>query len=195
VHFAKKLRPLVQSGQVRCSVRIWKQPRVRVGGRYALPPGEIEVVSLRGIGRRQITSQLARRSGFDSVEDLLAVAQHGEGDFVFLVEFVYRDSPSGEVRSSRGRRPGRQDQPVGVLRNIGPTIARRLEAVGVRTRGDLESVGPAEIFRRVSDEYPSETISLCYYLYSLEGALRDLHWDSIGDARKAKLRRAAGLED
>jgi hypothetical protein len=74
-----------------------------VGGRYALPPGEIEVVSLRGIGSRQITSQLARRSGFDSVEDLLAVAQHGEGEFVFLVEFVYRHSPSSEVRSSRGR--------------------------------------------------------------------------------------------
>jgi hypothetical protein len=89
VQFAKRLRPLVQSGQVTCSVRIWKQPRVRVGGRYALPPGEIEVTSIRGISRSQITPRLARRSGFDSVEDLLQVAQHGEGEFVFVVEFVY----------------------------------------------------------------------------------------------------------
>jgi len=43
VQIAKRLRPLVQSGEVTFSVRIWKQPRVKVGGRYSLPPGEIEV--------------------------------------------------------------------------------------------------------------------------------------------------------
>jgi hypothetical protein len=81
----------VQSGEVTCSVRIWKQPRVKVGGRYALPPGEIEVTAIRGLLRRQITPALARRSGFDSVAELLKVARHGRGDIVFLVEFVYRD--------------------------------------------------------------------------------------------------------
>ena len=86
---AKALRPRVQSGEITCSVRIWKQPRVKVGGRYALPPGEIEVTGLRGIGRDEITPRLARRSGFDSVEELLAVAQHGGGEFVFVVDFVY----------------------------------------------------------------------------------------------------------
>jgi hypothetical protein len=70
-------------------VRIWKQPRVKVGGRYALPPGEIEVTSIRGLSRNQITPNLAHRSGFGSVEELLQIAQHGEGEFVFLVEFVY----------------------------------------------------------------------------------------------------------
>ena len=91
MQFAKALRPKIQSGEVTCSVRIWKQPHVKVGGRYALPPGEIEVVSIRGITRAEITPRLARRSGFDSVEDLLRVAQHGEGEFVFLVEFIYRE--------------------------------------------------------------------------------------------------------
>ena len=91
MQFTKNLRPLVQSGQVTCSVRIWKQPRVKVGGRYSLPPGEIEVVSVRGITREQITTGLARRSGFSSVEELLEVAQHGEGEFVFLVEFIYQE--------------------------------------------------------------------------------------------------------
>jgi len=91
VQFTKILRSLVQDGTVTCSVRIWKQPRVKVGGRYALPPGEIEVTSIRGITRADITPGLARRSGFDSVEELLEVAQHGSGEFIFLVEFVYRD--------------------------------------------------------------------------------------------------------
>ena len=91
MQFAKALRPRVQSGEITCSVRIWKYPRVKVGGRYPLPPGEIEVTSIRGITRRQITQRLARRSGFESVEDLLRLAQHGEGEFVFLVEFVYHE--------------------------------------------------------------------------------------------------------
>ena len=97
MQFAKRLRPLVQSGEVTCSVRIWKQPHVKVGGRYALPPGEIEVTAIRGLLRRQITPALARRSGFDSVEELLKVAQHGEGDIVFLVEFVYHDPGFGRA--------------------------------------------------------------------------------------------------
>ncbi|MFM9885087.1 MAG: TfoX/Sxy family DNA transformation protein, partial [Burkholderiales bacterium] len=35
------------------------------------------------------------------------------------------------------------------LTNIGPTIAARLEAVGVRTVGDLRRIGPARVFQRV----------------------------------------------
>jgi hypothetical protein len=89
VQFAKALRPRVQSGEITCSVRIWHRPHVKVGGRYSLPPGEIEVVSIRGITRKQITQALAKRSGFDSVDELLEVAQHGAGQFVFVVEFVY----------------------------------------------------------------------------------------------------------
>jgi hypothetical protein len=92
MQFAKRLRPLVQSGEVTCSVRIWQQPRVKLGGRYALPPGQIEVTSIREISPNQITPRLARRSGFESVEELLRVAQHGRGEFIFLVEFVYHAS-------------------------------------------------------------------------------------------------------
>lgn len=92
MQFAKPLRSRVRSGEVTCSLRIWKQPRVKVGGRYALPPGEIEVTGIHGITRDEITPALARRSGFDSVDDLLAVAQHGSGEFVFVVEFVYHEA-------------------------------------------------------------------------------------------------------
>jgi hypothetical protein len=89
LQFAKALRPRIQSGEITCSVCIWQRPQVKVGGRYSLPPGEIEVVSLRGITRDQISTALAKRSGFDSVAELLKVAQHGKGEFVFVVEFVY----------------------------------------------------------------------------------------------------------
>lgn len=71
------------------SVRIWKQPRVKVGGRYALPPGEVEVVAIEAIPRELLSDEIARESGFDDLDALLAVAQHGSGEAVFLVSFVY----------------------------------------------------------------------------------------------------------
>ena len=41
-----------------------------------------------------ITPELARRSGFLGVVDLLKVAKHGRGENVYLVEFKYRpDNP------------------------------------------------------------------------------------------------------
>lgn len=89
MQFAKALRGRVRSGDITCSVRIWRQPRVKVGGRYALPPGEIVVDHLIEIGLADITPELAARSGFDSVEQLLVIARHGRGDRVFMVEFHY----------------------------------------------------------------------------------------------------------
>jgi hypothetical protein len=38
---------------------------------------------------QDITPDLARRSGFLGVVDLLKTAKHGPGQRVFLVEFVY----------------------------------------------------------------------------------------------------------
>jgi len=87
--FAKRLREPVMRGEVTCSVRIWQRPHVRVGGRYPLGPGAIEVTAIREIGMGDITPDLARRSGFLGVVDLLKVAKHGPGERVFLVEFEY----------------------------------------------------------------------------------------------------------
>ena len=87
--FAKHLRERVMRGEITCSVRIWQRPHVKTGGRYALGPGEIEVTSIREISMQDITPDLARRSGFLGVVDLLKVAKHGPGERVYLVEFEY----------------------------------------------------------------------------------------------------------
>jgi hypothetical protein len=89
--FSKRLRDRVMLGEITCSVRIWQRPRVRTGGRYPLGPGAIHVNSVREIEWDKITPELARRSGFDDVADLLSVARHGAGDNVYLVEFEYRE--------------------------------------------------------------------------------------------------------
>jgi hypothetical protein len=89
--FSKPLRDRVMLGEIECSVRIWQRPRVKTGGSYRLGPGTIHVTSVREIGWDGITPELARRSGFADVEDLLKVAKHGSGDTVYLVEFEYRE--------------------------------------------------------------------------------------------------------
>jgi hypothetical protein len=87
--FTRRLREPVMRGEVTCSVRIWQSPRVKVGGRYALGAGHIEVTSIREIGLAAVTPELARRSGFAGLVDLLKVAKHGPGEKVYLVEFEY----------------------------------------------------------------------------------------------------------
>ena len=87
--FAKPLRARVAAGQITSSVRLWQSPRVRIGGRYPLAGGAIKVTGLTEIDLADITDDLARRSGFASVEDLMATARHGRGERVFLVEFSF----------------------------------------------------------------------------------------------------------
>jgi hypothetical protein len=89
--FTKRLRGPVMLGEITCSVRIWQRPHVKVGGRYPLGPGAIHVTSVREIVLEDVTPELARRSGFEDVEDLLSVAKHGPGENVYLVEFEYRE--------------------------------------------------------------------------------------------------------
>jgi hypothetical protein len=89
VQFTKRLRELVKRGEITCSVRIWINPRVRVGGRYKLDSGCIVVDGIRQIDWDGITPKLARESGFAGVADLLKTAKHGRGHNVYLVEFHY----------------------------------------------------------------------------------------------------------
>jgi hypothetical protein len=87
--FAKRLRDRVRRGEITCSVRIWIRPHVRVGGRYRMEEGEIEVDSIETIGFPDITPELARESGFLGVLDLLKTAKHGGGENIYLVRFHY----------------------------------------------------------------------------------------------------------
>jgi hypothetical protein len=87
--FSKRLRDGVRRGEITCSVRIWAQPRVKVGGRYPMEAGEIEVDSIEPIGLFDITPELARESGFLGVVDLFKVAKHGKGENVYLIRFHY----------------------------------------------------------------------------------------------------------
>jgi hypothetical protein len=51
--------------------------------------GTIVVDSIAAITESDITYDLARESGFESVDDLLRIARHGSGDQVYLIRFHY----------------------------------------------------------------------------------------------------------
>ncbi|HEY7232645.1 MAG TPA: hypothetical protein VH539_00785 [Gemmatimonadaceae bacterium] len=89
MQFLRTLRDRIRSGELTTTVRLWQRPHVKVGGRYALPPGEIVVTKVFEVGLADITPELARRSGFVGVVDLLRIAKHGPGRRVFVIEFRY----------------------------------------------------------------------------------------------------------
>ncbi len=92
--FTKRLRDGVRRGEITCSVRIWTRPHVRVGARYRMEDGEIEIDSINPIGLPDITPQLAKASGFLGIVDLLKVAKHGKGDNIYLVRFHFIKAPA-----------------------------------------------------------------------------------------------------
>lgn len=89
--FTKKLRARVKSGDVTCSIRIWKTPRVKVGRKYRLEEGHIEVTAIREISWEDLSDSLARDGGFKNLVDMMKTAKHGSGQRVYYVRFRYRD--------------------------------------------------------------------------------------------------------
>lgn len=87
--FARPLRERVRSGEITRSVRVWLNPRVKVGGRYPLLDGQIEVTGLQEVGPDALSDALARETGFEDLAALLAVARHGRGERIFIVDFVF----------------------------------------------------------------------------------------------------------
>jgi len=74
--------------------------------------GHIVVDSIAPITVADITYDLARESGFESVADLLRIARHGSGDNVYLIRFHYVppgawDTPARGVTTLQSRRSRR----------------------------------------------------------------------------------------
>ena len=82
----------------------------------------------------------------------------------------------------------KQNRDLIELKNIGKKIASRLNEVGIFSENELREVGPVGAYRMIKERYRAETLPVCHYLYSFEGALSDEHWDGIGEKRKRKLK-------
>lgn len=93
MQFTRALHEGIRAGAITCTIRIWTRPHVKVGGHYRLGWGEVEVTSISRITLADIKPELAHRSGFHSVDDLLRIAKHGSGENIYLIEFQYHEPP------------------------------------------------------------------------------------------------------
>jgi hypothetical protein len=91
VEFSRELREDVISGHITLSFRLWRSPRVKVGGRYRVGPAQIEVDSVELVPFATITQDEVRRCGEPDLESLRRRTAHagpvaGE-TLVYRVEF------------------------------------------------------------------------------------------------------------
>lgn len=79
------------SGDITVSFRLWQRPRVRVGGRYAVGPAQIEVESIELVPFSSITPADIRRAGEPDLETLRRRAAHAgpidRDTLVYRVQF------------------------------------------------------------------------------------------------------------
>lgn len=73
------------------------------------------------------------------------------------------------------------------LPNLGATVVARLGEVGIETPEDLRRIGPVAAYLAVQASSQSR-LPYCYYLYSLDAALRGHDWRDLPDDRKRWLR-------
>ena len=91
MEFSRELRYDVLAGDITLSVRLWKRPRVRQGGRYRVGPGEIEVDDVELVPFSAISEEDVRRAGEVDREALRRRAAHAgpieEDTLVYRIEF------------------------------------------------------------------------------------------------------------
>lgn len=89
--FSPELRAAVASGMITVSVRLWKRPKVKPGGRYATAGVVIEVDSVEPLPFSAVTASDVRRAGERDREALRARAAHAgpihDDTLVYRIEF------------------------------------------------------------------------------------------------------------
>lgn len=97
--FSHDLRDAVIVGDVTVSVRLWRRPKVKVGGRYPVGPAVIEIDSMELVPFRSIDGDDVRRAGEQDVDSLRLRAAHAgpidSDTLVYRIEFHVVDDMPG----------------------------------------------------------------------------------------------------
>jgi hypothetical protein len=91
VQFSPDLRDDVLAGSVTLSYRLWTRPKVKVGGRYAVGPGWIEVDDIELVPFGSVTDAEVRQCGETDREALRHRTAHAgpiaDDTVVYRIEF------------------------------------------------------------------------------------------------------------
>ena len=146
--FSKQLLDGIRRGRIKCSIRFWTRPHVKVGGRYPLGDGRIVVDSITSIEIADVTDALARESGFSSVQALLDVARHGSGENIYLIRFHYLRPGAWDVGPGANEAGRTHDEQVAsdsspsarsllqrIRKSAAPAVSRQVATGLPRARG------------------------------------------------------------
>lgn len=70
---------------------------------------------------------------------------------------------------------------------IGPVTAKRLHAIGIHTREDIESLGSVEIYLSLKERFGSGVTLNA--LYGIEAIIRNVSWLELSDDIKMRLKK------
>jgi DNA transformation protein len=75
------------------------------------------------------------------------------------------------------------------LPNIGTTLERKLNAIGIRSIKDLKSEKPEVLYSKLCIK-EGRRLPVCYYLYTLEAAIKNIDWRDLSKIQKERLLKA-----
>ena len=91
MQFSAELRDDVASGDITVSFRLWRRPKVKLGGRYPVGPVVIEVDSIELVPFSSVKRTDVRRSGEQDREELRRRAAHAgpidDDTLLYRIEF------------------------------------------------------------------------------------------------------------
>ena len=91
MHFSAELRDAVLDGTITLTYRLWTRPKVKVGGRYRVGPGAIEVDEIELVPFGTVTRADVRRCGEQDLDALRARTAHAgpvdDDTLVYRIEF------------------------------------------------------------------------------------------------------------
>ena len=99
MEFSREIRDDVAAGDITVSFRLWKRPKVKVGGRYGTPPTRIQVDAIDMVTFADISGADVRRAGEPDKETLRARAAHAgpidDRTMLYRIEFHLTDDGEG----------------------------------------------------------------------------------------------------
>ncbi len=72
------------------------------------------------------------------------------------------------------------------LINIGRTLEMKLNAIGIQSPAELRAHRPEVLYSKLCQK-EGRRLPVCYYLYTLEGAIKGIHWRELSESQKKKL--------
>jgi len=125
--FSRRFREPIARGEITRTIRRWRRPQARPGGRYRLErAGSIEVDAIAPIEDRDLSEDDARASGFDSRDELRAAIPERDEAALYRIDFHY----VGRIADPRTALAADADLGRGDLEEI----AARLAKMDVRSR-------------------------------------------------------------